>query len=147
MDSPCYCPQTLAPVIPTDRGATGTVQSVGRCTVVTNPLSHSKGTLMPDKDTNGRRGRWQGFDFGGGQNAKSPRRFILLYILGALVILFLFQSVLGRSTQRVDLNRFFSDLRNSQVKEVSISGSSLAWKVRDGAQFTATLPPNYDPTA
>jgi hypothetical protein len=39
-----------------------------------------------------------------------------------------------------------ADLRSGQVREVSISGSSLAWKIRDGNQLTATLPPNYDPT-
>ncbi|MDP8955845.1 MAG: ATP-dependent zinc metalloprotease FtsH [Actinomycetota bacterium] len=102
---------------------------------------------MADKDKDDRRGRWQGFDLGGsGQGQRSPRRFFLIYLLGALLILFLFQNLAGRSTQRVDLNRFFTDLRSGQVREVSISGSSIAWEVRDGNQLTATLPPNYDPT-
>ncbi|HEX8098952.1 MAG TPA: ATP-dependent zinc metalloprotease FtsH [Actinomycetota bacterium] len=106
---------------------------------------------MADNDKNERRGRWQGFDLGGGgaagQGQKSPRRFFLLYILGALVVLFLFQNFAGGSTQNVDLNRFFGDLKRGQVTEVRISGSSLAWKDRNGQDLGAELPPNYDPTA
>jgi cell division protease FtsH len=106
---------------------------------------------------NDRRGRWQGFDFGGGggsgsgsgsgQGTKNPRRFFLLYILAALALLFVFQELFARGTARVDLNQFSSQLKTDKVKEVTISGSSLSWKTTNGAQFSATLPPNYDPTA
>ena len=103
---------------------------------------------MADNNRDDRRSRWQGFDLsGGGQGGqRSPRRFFLIYLLGALVILFLIQNLGGRSTEEVDLNTFFTDLRSGQIREVSISGSSLAWELRDGNQLTATLPPNYDPT-
>jgi cell division protease FtsH len=107
---------------------------------------------MPENDKDGdRRGRWQGFDFGGGggsgaQGAR-PRRFFLLYVLGALALLFLIQAMFARGTQRVDLNQFSSQLKADRIKEVSISGSALSWELNNGQHFSATLPPNYDPTA
>jgi cell division protease FtsH len=106
---------------------------------------------MPENDKNGdRRGRWQGFDFGGGggqQGTKSPRRFFLLYVLGALALLFVFQAMVTRGTPEATLNQFFQQLDQNQVKRVWISGDSVKWAVASGSEFTATLPPNYDPTS
>src|SRR4029450_290968 len=52
----------------------------------------------------------------------------------------------ARGTQRVDLNQFSSQLKADRIKEVSISGSALSWELNNGQHFSATLPPNYDPT-
>jgi cell division protease FtsH len=108
---------------------------------------------MPDEDRNRRRGRWQGFDLGGGgggganQGSRSPWRFSLVYVLGALVLLFLVQGLFTQSAQGSDLNAFFAQLRDSRVSEVAISADRISWATTGGDQFTATLPPNYDPTA
>jgi cell division protease FtsH len=105
---------------------------------------------MPDNDKNGdRRGRWQGFDFGGSggqQGTRNPRRFFLLYVLGALALLFVFQAMLTRGTPEATLNQFYQQVDQNAVKQVWIAGESIRWKVSSGTEFTATLPPNYDPT-
>jgi cell division protease FtsH len=105
---------------------------------------------MPENGKDGdRRGRWQGFDFGGGggaQGTKNPRRFLLLYVLGALALLFLFQAMFTRGTKEASLNLFFQQVRQDQVKEVWIAGDSIRWTAGNNGQFTAVLPPNYDPT-
>ncbi len=101
---------------------------------------------MPTSDGNQRRGRWQGFDFGGGGGTagRGPWRFSLAYILGAVLLLFLVQSLFTRGPQDIGLDTFFKQLDAQQVQEVSISGSGISWKTKDGRDFTATLPPNYD---
>jgi cell division protease FtsH len=103
---------------------------------------------MANGDGNERRGRWQGFDLGGsgGQSGRSPWRFSLLYVIGALVLLFLVQSLFAQESQTSDLNTFFGQLRNGRIEEVAISTDRISWATQDGRQFTAVLPPNYDPT-
>src|SRR2546428_8807430 len=95
------------------------------------------------------RGRWTGFDFSGGsgQSGRNPWRFSIIYILGAILLLFLLQGLFSRGPQKApNLNAFFSQLDAHQVKSVVISVSSVTWTRADGAQFSATLPPNFDPT-
>ncbi|HEX9235877.1 MAG TPA: ATP-dependent zinc metalloprotease FtsH [Actinomycetota bacterium] len=93
------------------------------------------------------RGRWQGFDFGGGagQGNRNPWRFSLLfYILGAFLVLVLVRGLVTPGARTETLNVFFQDLRSHQVKTASITSSSIDWTTSDGNKFTATLPPNYE---
>jgi len=92
------------------------------------------------------RGRWQGFDLGGGssQGSRSPWRFSLVYILGAIVLLFLVQSLFGQRTTQARLDQFYRQLGQGNVQSVTISGSSIAWTDRNDTRYTAKLPPNFD---
>ena len=99
---------------------------------------------MANSDDERRRGRWQGFDLGGQSGGRSPLRFSLFYILGALLLLLLLQNVVAEPVRESTLDQFFTQLGGGRVQEVSISSSSIEWKTNDGTTFTATLPPNYD---
>jgi cell division protease FtsH len=93
------------------------------------------------------RGRWQGFDLGGGsggQSGRSPWRFSLVYILGAIVLLFLVQSLFGQTTTKARLDQFYEQLERNSVQAVTISGASIVWTDREGTRFAAELPPNFD---
>ncbi len=98
------------------------------------------------KDDERRKGRWQGFDFGGGsgQGGRSPWRFLVLYITAGVLILVFLRGLTTPSTSRVPLNQFFTQLDGNQIREVSISGGAIDWTSTDGKKFSATLPPNYD---
>jgi cell division protease FtsH len=98
-----------------------------------------------DKEQRGR-GRWQGFDLGGGasQGGRNPWRFSLVYILGAIVLLFLVQSLVGQSTTKARLDQFYTQLDDRTVQSVTISGSSLSWTDQTGKHYIADLPPNFD---
>src|SRR5512132_3186720 len=100
------------------------------------------------KDEDRRKGRWQGFDFGGGgttgQGNRNPWRFLILYVAAGVLILFFLRSLATPSPTKVTLNQFFTQLDADKVKEVSISGGAIDWTTTDGKHFTATLPPSYD---
>jgi cell division protease FtsH len=99
-------------------------------------------------DNNERRGkgRWQGFDLGGGsgQSGRNPWRFSLVYILGAIVLLFLVQGLFGQTTTKARLDEFYGQLTRGAVKSVTITGSSISWANQSGQRYTADLPPNFD---
>jgi cell division protease FtsH len=101
---------------------------------------------MANPNDNERRGRWQGFDLGGGsgQSGRNPWRFSLVYILGAVVLLFLVQSLFGQSTTKARLDQFYGQLGQQSVASVTITGSSISWVDRAGKHYTADLPPNFD---
>jgi len=101
---------------------------------------------MPDDQGNKGRGRWQGFDFGGGaggQGGRNPWRFTALYIVVAILVLLAVSNLFNHSQQTTQLNNFYSDLRTSQLKSVTIGTDSLQWTTKDGQQFKATLPTNF----
>src|SRR6266540_4714225 len=104
--------------------------------------------IMPNPNDNERRGkgRWQGFDLGGGsgQGGRNPWRFSLVYILGAIVLLFLVQSLFGQSTTKARLDQFYRQLDRHTVQSVTITGASIAWTDTNGSRFAAELPPNFD---
>jgi cell division protease FtsH len=107
---------------------------------------------MPERGDKERRGRWQGFDLGGGggggsQGGRSPWRFSVLYILVAILLLILVQGLFAHGAKAVPVSQFFEQLTAKQVKDVQIAGDSISWTNSADAKFTATLPPNYDPTA
>ena len=98
---------------------------------------------------NNRKGRWQGFDLGGGNPGAGGRnrwRFSFFYIAAAFVVLYLAQSLFVERPSEISLNKFFNLASTQQVTEASISSSAISGRLRDGTLFTATLPPNYDPT-
>src|SRR5437899_4694521 len=103
---------------------------------------------MANNDGNDRRGRgrWQGFDFGGGggQGSRSPWRFSLVYIVLAILLLFVVQGFFRPGTQVVPLNQFFNQLKGGQVQEVTIGTDSLSWTTDGGQQFKSTLPTNFE---
>ncbi|HYT79202.1 MAG TPA: ATP-dependent metallopeptidase FtsH/Yme1/Tma family protein, partial [Actinomycetota bacterium] len=103
---------------------------------------------MPNHNDNERRGkgRWQGFDLGGGsgQSGRNPWRFSLVYILGAIVLLFLVQSLVGQRTTPARLDQFYRQLGQHTVESVTITGSSIAWIDQSGKHYMADLPPNFD---
>jgi cell division protease FtsH len=99
------------------------------------------------KDDDRRKGRWQGFDFGGGspgQGGRNPWRFLLLYITAGVLILVFLRGLTAPSTSKVPLNQFFTQLDAEKISEVSVSSGAIDWTSTDGKHFTATLPPNYD---
>jgi cell division protease FtsH len=100
------------------------------------------------KDEDRRKGRWQGFDFGGGSTpgSRNPWRFLILYIAAGLLILIFLRGLTTPSPSKVTLNEFFTELDNHQIKEVSISSGAIDWTTKDDRHFTASLPPNYDPS-
>jgi cell division protease FtsH len=103
--------------------------------------------MADGNDNNERKGRWQGFDLGGsGSSGRSPWRFSLLYILAALVLLFLIANPFSRAPEQATLNTFYSQLAAGDIKEVRISGNSISWTLKNDVTNVADLPPNYDPT-
>jgi cell division protease FtsH len=102
---------------------------------------------MPEGDGKERKGRWQGFDLGGGsQTGRSPWRFSLLYIAMAILVLLFVQSLFSRGAEKVTLDKFYSQLSAGQITDVRIGGDSLSWVTTTGDEFISTLPPGYDPT-
>jgi cell division protease FtsH len=103
---------------------------------------------MPEGDGKERKGRWQGFDLGGGsQTGRSPWRFSLVYIAMIILVLLFVQSLFSRGAEKVTLDRFYAQLGAGQITQVRIGGDSLSWMTNTGDEFTSTLPPGYDPTA
>src|SRR3989442_10938345 len=101
---------------------------------------------MSDNQGDTRRGRWQGFDFGGGGSGqgRSPWRFSVVYILAAVLLLIVVQSFFGRGTQKAaTLNTFYRQLAAGDLKTVNIATDSLSWTTQSGLQYKATLPSNF----
>jgi cell division protease FtsH len=99
-----------------------------------------------------RRGRWQGFDLGGGSGGsggpanRNRWRFLLAYVALGLLILFIIRGAVQPQATVVPLNTFFAQLQDEKVLKVQLAGDSITWTARDGTLRKATLPINYDPT-
>ncbi len=107
--------------------------------------------MANDDNRHDRKGRWEGLGFGGGgrsgQGGRNPWRFSILYIIGAIILLFLIRGVATPGPTSQTLNVFNNQLKAGQVKEVNISSDAITWTTKTNQQNKATLPPNYDPTA
>jgi len=97
---------------------------------------------------NERRGRWQGFDLGGGGKPGEPRRMRSspwIWILGFLLVLILFNYVAAPRPNAIDYSEFLGLVeRDRIVGTLEISQTSVSGSYREGAQtreFTATIPP------
>ncbi len=96
-----------------------------------------------------RRGRWSGFDFGGGKGpgdgSKRFRYSPLAYIAGFLVILFLLNYLKAPHPTSITYSEFISNVRSGQITgTVQISSTDVSGTLKQGGQVTATIPPNLD---
>src|SRR5437588_4557795 len=102
---------------------------------------------MPDNQGDNRRGRWQGFDFGGGGSSgqsRNPWRFSIIYIIAAIALLVVVRGFLGPAQQKSSsLNTFYSQLRAGDLQSVNIATDSVSWTTKEGQQYKATLPSNF----
>ena len=96
---------------------------------------------------NDHRGRWTGFDFGGGSPGE-PRRFrasAWIWIIGFLLLLFLINYLAAPRPTNIDYSVFLQKVQQGQiVGTVQISQTSVSGTYQEGGKnvdFTATLPP------
>ncbi|MGH2589275.1 MAG: ATP-dependent metallopeptidase FtsH/Yme1/Tma family protein, partial [Actinomycetota bacterium] len=97
---------------------------------------------------NERRGRWQGFDLGGGASGE-PRRMRTspwVWVLGFLVVLFLFNYIAAPRPNSIDYSEFLERVRTGQIEgtlDISQTSVSGAYTVAGGQEesFTTTIPP------
>ena len=100
-----------------------------------------------------RKGRWPGFDLGGG-GSDAPRKLRtspLLYLLGFFAIALLLSRVLS-TTQSTPFSQFLQKVDAHDIVETTplqIGLTDVSGTYRDDAgnsvPFTSALPPNYDP--
>ena len=96
---------------------------------------------------NEKRGRWQGFDLGGGGG--EPRRMRTspwVWILGFLVVLVLFNYLAAPRPNTLDYSDFLDRVERGQiVGTLEISSTSVSGRYQDStgepASFTTTIPP------
>jgi cell division protease FtsH len=97
---------------------------------------------------NERRGRWQGFDLGGG-GGRDPRRVRTspwVWILGFLVVLVVFNYLAAPRPNTLDYSDFLDRVEGGQiVGTLEISSTSVSGRYQDSTgdptSFTATIPP------
>ncbi len=99
-------------------------------------------------DSNGRRGKWQGFDLGGGSSGE-PRRMRTspwVWVLGFLVVLGLFNYLAAPRPEKIDYSDFLGRVDANQiVGTVEISQTSVSGQFvgpgGEPADFTTDIPP------
>jgi len=79
-------------------------------------------------------------------SARSPWRLLLPYILIGLVALLLLNGLTHKSPKTTQLNTFYAELQDNQVKTLTIATDSIDWTTAGGTDYTAVLPPTFDPT-
>ncbi|HET6771492.1 MAG TPA: ATP-dependent metallopeptidase FtsH/Yme1/Tma family protein, partial [Actinomycetota bacterium] len=97
---------------------------------------------MADDD---KRGRWQGFDLGGGGNRRW--RISIGYILVGLLILWFIQAMLVPSPQTIAYSRFLDLVERGSVETVAISEGDVRGVFLNGetkVDFIAVRPPGID---
>jgi len=100
-------------------------------------------------DDNQKRGRWQGFDLGGGGGGDGRRRwrFSLGYILLGLLLLYLIQALLVGGSEEIPYSEFIDQVERGSVESVAISESEISGEIRGetgATPFTTTRPPGVD---
>src|SRR2546423_2557825 len=85
-------------------------------------------TGMPNDDNGEKRSRFPGFDLGGGGGKgsgtppRSPWRFSLAYILGAVLVVLLLQSLLFHPhPNQASYTAFIRQVNNGQVNKAQVS--------------------------
>src|SRR5947208_1245337 len=113
---------------------------------------------MANDDDRQRRGRWPGFDLGGGgkepqPGQRSPWRFSLISLVGALLVLLLVQSLFLRPHTSATYTTFVTDLKSCDtdggcvIKSAEVSDTAITWiRKTTGEQLSATIPGNYEST-
>jgi cell division protease FtsH len=104
--------------------------------------------MANDDNKDSRKGRWEGFNFGPsgkqqGPGARNPWRFSVLYVLGAILVLFLIRGLTVSPLKTTSLTTFYNQVGRNEVKSASISDSAITWTSTDGTQFRATLPSSF----
>jgi cell division protease FtsH len=97
---------------------------------------------MADDD---KRGRWQGFDLGGGDRRRW--RFSVGYILLGLLVLLFLQTLLVQGNE-IPYSRFLDQVEAGNVVRASISETEVSGELRtpQGTEtFVTTRPPDVDP--
>ena len=104
-------------------------------------------------DNNERRGRWQGFDLGGGSSGE-PRRMRTspwVLVVGFLLLLFLFNYFATPRPNSIDYSEFLDHVEAGRIEgTLEISQTSVSGQIDapDGEdQFTTTIPPILQGTA
>jgi len=104
--------------------------------------------------SNDRRGRWGGFDFGGGSPGE-PRRLRTspwVWILGFLLVLFAVNYFATPRPTSIPFTTFLDKAEAGQIVAdpgVSVTETSVAGSFREGGReigFTSQMPPAYDTT-
>ncbi|MGH2691820.1 MAG: ATP-dependent metallopeptidase FtsH/Yme1/Tma family protein, partial [Actinomycetota bacterium] len=97
-------------------------------------------------DNDNRRGRWQGFDFGGSGGDRRRWRFTLAYVLLGIVALWLLQIAFVPQPEHLDYSEFRTQVEQGKVERVLISETEIAGEFRgdEGPGFTTTRPPGVD---
>jgi cell division protease FtsH len=99
-------------------------------------------------DNEDRKGRWQGFDFGGGSGGGDRRRwrFTLAYILLGIAALWILQIAFVPQPEHVEYSEFRNLVEQGRVERVLISETEIAGEFRgdQGPGFTTTRPPGVD---
>src|SRR5688572_12622134 len=97
---------------------------------------------------NDRRGRWQGFDLGGGnRDPRSRWRFSIGYILIGLLILYFVQSLFATAPTELRYDEFKQAVEQQRIagvvriSETQISGT-LTQREGNRVEFRATRPPD-----
>src|SRR3990170_778003 len=100
---------------------------------------------MADDD---KKGRWSGFDFGGGGEPGGRRRFSIWLLIPIALLVYLVYASLGASRgQEIAYSQFVSLAQRDAVTEVTISTDSVTGVYQEDGEdvpFKATLPPNFD---
>ena len=100
-------------------------------------------------DGNERRGRWQGFDLGGGGGNTGPAnknrwRLPLVYIALGFLLLFVVRSAFTTPPRDVTFSEFLQQRQAGQVEEVTFLSGGIEWVTRDGTKYVADLPENFE---
>src|SRR5918999_1376756 len=97
---------------------------------------------QPGRDPN-KRGRWTGFDVGGGQGTpRRPMTWVWALLLGVAVLLIL-SSFLGRS-RAVEYSEFLRMLQRGRVTEAVVTDASVRFTLENGDTLTTDIPPVDD---
>ncbi len=105
---------------------------------------------MPNDDGGERKGRFPGFDLGGGNGkgngapSRGPWRFSIAYILGAVLVVLLLQSLLFHPHPTdASFTSFYKQINDGQVASATVSSTSVTWITKSGQHYSAALPSNY----
>jgi cell division protease FtsH len=96
---------------------------------------------------NDRRGRWQGFDLGGGSSGgtRRMRGSPWLWILGFLLVLMLFQFLTTPRPHSIDYSEFLTKVDQGRITgTLEISETTISGQYQEGGRavgFTSTIPP------
>jgi cell division protease FtsH len=88
---------------------------------------------------------------GPGKAPDQQRWMTVAWVVGAFVVLMLFQSLFGPQTSEISFTKLFELAERGHITEASVSESSVSGTIKepgeDERSFTSTIPPNYEANA